>query len=529
MHGSNEELRATVATLLDRAHIRDVLMQHCRGIDRCDAQSVASLYHPDASIWFGDHHFSGATAGADMVAWKQQTTDVTSHGLSNYRIEVNGARAAAESYCLVMEWMGQEGVQRLLYGALRFVDRLENRGDGWKIAHRQVAVDASGFIPFQGFPPIPSRPQPSRDRTDPSYAAFASLAAESANPGGTASASQNLLDKALIHDTLMLYCRGVDRYDADIVSSVFHADARADYPGHKFDGLNIGASLTDLMRRTMYVTSHGLTTVNIEVAGNLAVSEAYGYSMDLHLVNGEQRLMFSATRYIDRFEKRDGSWKISDRVVLSDGTGYIPYEQLPNPGFGATDRSDSSYAVLAGIEAPEPDQSVQARDANGEPSAADIRWLADREAITDVFMQYCRGVDRRDAQLLGDAYHPDAHDDHSPMIFTGETVGQGIVDWISRVFSMTSHATTTRNIRIHGDRAAAEAFVATTHLQSSASGPRLLLALARYVDQLEKRAGRWKLLDRKVICDAVGYIPFEQVPSGQTLVPAGEDPACAAT
>lgn len=42
-----------------------------------------------------------------------------------------------------------------------------------------------------------------------------------------------------------------------------------------------------------------------------------------------------------------------------------------------------------------------------------LQELLDRQAIYDVMMRYCRGVDRFDADLITSAYHPDARDDHT--------------------------------------------------------------------------------------------------------------------
>ena len=46
-----------------------------------------------------------------------------------------------------------------------------------------------------------------------------------------------------------------------------------------------------------------------------------------------------------------------------------------------------------------------------------LRALVDRQAIHDVILRYCRGVDRMDRELLLAAYHSDAIDDHG--LFVG--------------------------------------------------------------------------------------------------------------
>ena len=44
--------------------------------------------------------------------------------------------------------------------------------------------------------------------------------------------------------------------------------------------------------------------------------------------------------------------------------------------------------------------------------------LADREAIRDVAIRYCRGVDRLDVDVLKSAYWPDATDHHGDFVAT---------------------------------------------------------------------------------------------------------------
>ena len=54
-----------------------------------------------------------------------------------------------------------------------------------------------------------------------------------------------------------------------------------------------------------------------------------------------------------------------------------------------------------------------------------VRQLADRQAIHDVVVRYCRAVDRMDRELLLTCYHPDAIDHHG--IFVGSP--EAFADW----------------------------------------------------------------------------------------------------
>ena len=57
--------------------------------------------------------------------------------------------------------------------------------------------------------------------------------------------------------------------------------------------------------------------------------------------------MHSAGRYIDRFEKRDGQWKIATRLVALEKATYLPPDTEPqSAGVSRRDRQDPSYTVM---------------------------------------------------------------------------------------------------------------------------------------------------------------------------------------
>ena len=88
----------------------------------------------------------------------------------------------------------------------------------------------------------------------------------------------------------------------------------------------------------------------------------------------------------------------------------------------------------------------------------ELQLLLDKNAIREATMRYCRGVDRLNADLISSAYHPDAYDDHSGRTFTGDTVGQGLVDWLTAGTDATNHHITTQTIQVNGDTAGCESY-----------------------------------------------------------------------
>ena len=162
-------------------------------------------------------------------------------------------------------------------------------------------------------------------------------------------AVQELLDKLAIREVVMRYCRGVDRLDSEMVASVYHTDARDQRPGSDVTGGNIGADLVASMMESMESTNHQIGTQLIEVNGDTAASESY--STGSHVMKDGRRL-HTQVRYLDKFERRNGEWRISHRLVINDVMEILPPSETPQMGVlsvGSRDRNDPSYGFFASV------------------------------------------------------------------------------------------------------------------------------------------------------------------------------------
>ena len=57
--------------------------------------------------------------------------------------------------------------------------------------------------------------------------------------------------------------------------------------------------------------------------------------------------------------------------------------------------------------------------------------LLDKQAIEEVVLRYCRGIDRRDFALVRSCYHPDAEDHHGS--FSGSV--DEYIAWVDKLTS----------------------------------------------------------------------------------------------
>lgn len=127
---------------------------------------------------------------------------------------------------------------------------------------------------------------------------------------------QDLLDREAIRDCLYRYCRGIDRGDEAALRSAYWEDA-TDHHG-AWNGSAAGfisQALPKLRQGGRRV--HQITNVLIELAGDSAVVESSFFALQTTAAQAE-RETFLCGRYVDRFERRIGDWRVAARTVVYD-------------------------------------------------------------------------------------------------------------------------------------------------------------------------------------------------------------------
>ena len=165
----------------------------------------------------------------------------------------------------------------------------------------------------------------------------------------TDAAIRELIDRQAILDCIHRYTRGMDRHDKQMVLSAYHPDAIDDH-GH-FVGL--AADFVDWAcwyhDKHQSAHHHYVTNHTVELAGDTAHAETYWLFAGVN--KGDQPLMLSGGRYIDRFERRDGRWAIAARICIIEWIGDMANAELPAQaqaaiaavGVAAQNKSDTSY------------------------------------------------------------------------------------------------------------------------------------------------------------------------------------------
>lgn len=180
------QLEHLVDELTSRQHIRDVIHNYSRGVDRVDAEILRSCYHPDAI----DEHDILMTGGRDEfvdhgMSILANSVDYTFFNNGTSIISISGDKAAAETYCQTAKMFEDaDGSRVLRLTGCRFLDRLERRDGEWRIIYRRLVLEwALNTRPADkdvGIFKIRPKDIPvhwTRDKNDPSYDILASTSA----------------------------------------------------------------------------------------------------------------------------------------------------------------------------------------------------------------------------------------------------------------------------------------------------------------------------------------------------------------
>lgn len=157
---------------------------------------------------------------------------------------------------------------------------------------------------------------------------------------------------------------------------------------------------------------------------------------------------------------------------------------------------------------------------------SDIDRLVARADIQDLLWRYCRGIDRCDADLVRSVYHPGATDDHGIFVGDAEEFAAMVVPMLEQTYRCTQHQLSNMMIEIDGDRARAETYFTAYHREHDASEgspdsgaePRMVVFGGRYLDELERRDGRWGIVARVVAHDWSDAYPLTLYPDVDKFV-----------
>jgi hypothetical protein len=163
---------------------------------------------------------------------------------------------------------------------------------------------------------------------------------------------ETLLAKSEIRDVLGRYCRAMDRCDAELLGSVYHEGALDEHglPGEDGTAAWFREHVFAILDASCEATQHFLGNSLISVDGERADVESYVIALHVGHPDaaGARTLDTVGARYVDRFERRAGSWRIAHRIVIADWREARPFHHVVSRReTGRRDRDDAVYRAPA--------------------------------------------------------------------------------------------------------------------------------------------------------------------------------------
>jgi hypothetical protein len=137
---------------------------------------------------------------------------------------------------------------------------------------------------------------------------------------------QRLVDIQAITDVVHTYARAVDRLDADLLRTVYHVDGTDDH------GIFVGTAhdyvpwVIDYVGRWVS-THHDISNVMVTFDSPVVAYVECHWTGWYRIPDGDRHVdQVACGRYLDRFEHRDGAWRIAHRVCVTDWSRSSPFD-----------------------------------------------------------------------------------------------------------------------------------------------------------------------------------------------------------
>ena len=180
-------------------------------------------------------------------------------------------------------------------------------------------------------------------------------------------------DRQKVYEVLARYCRALDRCDLELMKTVYWEDGIDDHGVFSGNAQEFARFIIHEIQQWFELTMHAICNVLIELDGDTARAESYLISYcqvkaDRERIEGvfgprylqqfvgageptPQDFLYGG-RYVDRLEKRNGTWRIARRTVVMDWNRNEPSRDILDEGMfkalalrGTRDRTDAVYTA----------------------------------------------------------------------------------------------------------------------------------------------------------------------------------------
>lgn len=167
-----------------------------------------------------------------------------------------------------------------------------------------------------------------------------------------------MLDEYLLRTLVHAYCRAVDRGDSAQLRSLYHRDAIDQHGGFSTGSVDDFFDKLDAARPYLRAMQHNITTVNFAISGDTAEGEIYSIAMHTFTANDRDVDVLIGGRYLDKYEKRKGTWGFVERMIVTDWArvsdpsvldfSHPIVKETPRGRFDANDPSCQFFSLFPG-------------------------------------------------------------------------------------------------------------------------------------------------------------------------------------
>lgn len=131
-------------------------------------------------------------------------------------------------------------------------------------------------------------------------------------------ALRRLIERAAIYDNVMRYCRGLDRFDIDLLKASYWPDATDNHGSFNGNAYEFCERSVAARHRFRNMNHHVGNTTYEFVGDNQAKVETYFLVQCTWILPDGDRHFMNGGRYKDLYEKRGSEWRILRRVCVFD-------------------------------------------------------------------------------------------------------------------------------------------------------------------------------------------------------------------
>ena len=134
--------------IADRLALRELVERYARAVDSRDYELAERLFLEDGELVGADFSLRGAAAIAKAMRRVERYVS-TFHCIHNQLLELEPDQASGETTCTAHHVYEKDGERRKLAWGIRYQDRYQRSGDGWRFARRELQVQWTQDLPLE--------------------------------------------------------------------------------------------------------------------------------------------------------------------------------------------------------------------------------------------------------------------------------------------------------------------------------------------------------------------------------------------